>query len=144
MGSRNGGIRNVSMKKFGTPTAAAPGCANENVGLLGVGDPSGFAVFAFGLAAFFLGCVLVLQRGAATFGRRAVWPSALSCADRMATGLRGVRVAVATQRLCGFVDVARRLGLCLRFGGGAGTVTVGVGATVVVPRCEGASVVVVG
>src|SRR4051812_9866835 len=39
MGSRNGGIRNLSMKKFGTPTAAGPTVASETVGLLGVGVP---------------------------------------------------------------------------------------------------------
>jgi hypothetical protein len=32
MGSRNGGIRNESMKKFGTPSGAGPGNANANVG----------------------------------------------------------------------------------------------------------------
>ena len=39
MGSRNGGIRKLSMKKFGTPIGAAPGSANENVGLDAVGTP---------------------------------------------------------------------------------------------------------
>jgi hypothetical protein len=29
------------MKKFGTPIGAAPGSANENVGLAGVGTPLG-------------------------------------------------------------------------------------------------------
>src|SRR3954447_9907263 len=32
-------MRNLSMKKFGTPTAAGPGVAIEAVGLLGVGVP---------------------------------------------------------------------------------------------------------
>src|SRR4051794_10582041 len=40
MGSRNGGIRNLSMKKFGTPIGAGPGRAAEKVGLAGVGTPS--------------------------------------------------------------------------------------------------------
>src|SRR4051794_13342893 len=33
-------MRNLSMKKFGTPIAAAPGSACEKVGLAGVGTPS--------------------------------------------------------------------------------------------------------
>src|SRR3982074_2313843 len=41
MGSRKGGIRNFSMKKFGTPSGAGPGLESENVGLCGVGLPSG-------------------------------------------------------------------------------------------------------
>jgi hypothetical protein len=41
MGSRKGGIRNLSMKKFGTPMGAGPGRASESVGLLTVGWPSG-------------------------------------------------------------------------------------------------------
>src|SRR3954462_9134422 len=40
IGSRNGGIRNLSMKKFGTPIGAAPESACEKVGLAGVGTPS--------------------------------------------------------------------------------------------------------
>lgn len=40
IGSRNGGIRKESMKKFGTPIGAAPGSANEKVGLAGVGSPA--------------------------------------------------------------------------------------------------------
>src|SRR5205085_2656346 len=36
-----GGIRNDSMKKFGTPIGAGPGSANENVGFDGVGTPPG-------------------------------------------------------------------------------------------------------
>ena len=94
-------MRNFSMKKFGTPIAAAPGCAREKVGLLGVGDPSGFVVLAFGWAFFFLGCVLVLQ-GGGDFGCWARWPTALSCAARIGTDLRDVCV-VATQRVPGRV-----------------------------------------
>src|SRR3954469_20599938 len=37
MGSRKGGILNLSMKKFGTPTRAAPGSASEYVGSLRFG-----------------------------------------------------------------------------------------------------------
>src|SRR3954453_2342780 len=37
IGSRNGGIRNLSMKKFGTPTRPGPGVASEKVGLEGEG-----------------------------------------------------------------------------------------------------------
>src|SRR5215213_3297541 len=33
-------MRNLSMKKFGTPIGAAPGVASEKVGLLSVGAPS--------------------------------------------------------------------------------------------------------
>src|SRR5436309_14565348 len=40
MGSRNGGMRNFSMKKLGTPIGAGPASANENVGLSTVGVPS--------------------------------------------------------------------------------------------------------
>src|SRR3954468_346280 len=40
MERRNGGIRNLSMKKFGTPIGAAPGRASEKVGLAVVGAPS--------------------------------------------------------------------------------------------------------
>src|SRR3954470_16585337 len=40
IGSRKGGIRNLSMKKFGTPTRAAPTVASEKLGLVGAGDPS--------------------------------------------------------------------------------------------------------
>ena len=32
-------MRNLSMKKFGTPIAAGPGVASETVGLLGAGVP---------------------------------------------------------------------------------------------------------
>jgi len=39
MGSRKGGIRNWSMKKFGTPIGAGPGVASEKVGFSGVGTP---------------------------------------------------------------------------------------------------------
>src|SRR3954447_7192033 len=41
MGRRKGGMRNFSMKKFGTPGSAGPGVATERVGSLGVGVPSG-------------------------------------------------------------------------------------------------------
>jgi hypothetical protein len=34
-------MRNLSMKKFGTPIGAAPGIASEKVGLSSVGEPSG-------------------------------------------------------------------------------------------------------
>src|SRR5689334_20362022 len=40
MGRRNGGMRNLSMKKFGTPIAAGPGSAGVKVGFAGVGVPS--------------------------------------------------------------------------------------------------------
>ena len=33
-------MRNLSMKKFGTPTAAGPGVASDTVGLVGAGLPS--------------------------------------------------------------------------------------------------------
>ena len=33
-------MRNLSMKKFGTPTRAAPTVASEKFGLVGAGDPS--------------------------------------------------------------------------------------------------------
>src|SRR3954453_17412029 len=39
MESRKGGIRNLSMKKFGTPMAGAPGWASEKEGMAGVGTP---------------------------------------------------------------------------------------------------------
>ena len=35
-------MRNLSMKKFGTPIGAGPGSASESVGLLTVGWPSGW------------------------------------------------------------------------------------------------------
>ena len=35
-------MRNLSMKKFGTPMRAGPGVDSEKVGLAGVGEPSGF------------------------------------------------------------------------------------------------------
>jgi hypothetical protein len=41
------------MKKFGTPSGAAPGSANENVGLAGVGTPLEF--FFLDFAPCFLG-----------------------------------------------------------------------------------------
>src|SRR3954462_13812123 len=34
-------MRNLSMKKFGTPIGAAPGVAREKLGFAGVGTPSG-------------------------------------------------------------------------------------------------------
>src|SRR6476469_6330777 len=34
-------MRNLSMKKFGTPIGAAPGVLSEKVGLLSEGEPSG-------------------------------------------------------------------------------------------------------
>src|SRR2546429_122383 len=40
-GSRKGGSRNFSMKKFGTPRGAGPGLESEKVGFCGVGLPSG-------------------------------------------------------------------------------------------------------
>ena len=36
---RNGGIRNESMKKLGTPIGAGPGSDSEKVGLLAAGTP---------------------------------------------------------------------------------------------------------
>src|SRR5437764_12726088 len=39
MGSRNGGISKLSMKKLGTPSGAGPGRAKEKVGLAAVGTP---------------------------------------------------------------------------------------------------------
>jgi hypothetical protein len=47
------------MKKFGTPSGAAPGAANENVGFAGVGTPLVFFLplwvffFDFGFLVFF-------------------------------------------------------------------------------------------
>src|SRR3954451_8515275 len=35
-------MRNLSMKKFGTPMGAGPGRASDRVGLAGVGWPSGW------------------------------------------------------------------------------------------------------
>lgn len=64
MGIRKGGIRKLSMKKFGTPIGAGPGVESEKVGFEGAGTPvpNGFDlralcfacldlafVFAFGL-----------------------------------------------------------------------------------------------
>jgi hypothetical protein len=49
MGSRNGGIRNLSMKKFGTPTRAGPGVASEKVGLETAGVPLGLASLGAGV-----------------------------------------------------------------------------------------------
>src|SRR3954454_9725304 len=46
MRSRNGGMRNFSMKKFGTPIAAGPGWASEKDGLDAVGVPSGVRALA--------------------------------------------------------------------------------------------------
>src|SRR3954452_15795709 len=46
MRSRNGGMRNFSMKKFGTPIAAGPGWASEKDGLEAVGVPSGVRALA--------------------------------------------------------------------------------------------------
>jgi hypothetical protein len=42
MGSRNGGIRKLSMKKFGTPIGAGPGNDREEVGFDGAGAPFWF------------------------------------------------------------------------------------------------------
>src|SRR5829696_6812664 len=39
MDRRNGGIRNLSMKKFGTPMGAGPTVASEKPGLVGAGAP---------------------------------------------------------------------------------------------------------
>ena len=39
MGIKNGGIRNESMKKFGTPIGAGPGSESEKVGLVAAGTP---------------------------------------------------------------------------------------------------------
>jgi hypothetical protein len=39
MGIRNGGIRNESMKKLGTPIGAGPGSENEKLGFDGWGTP---------------------------------------------------------------------------------------------------------
>src|SRR3954447_24196136 len=44
MGSRKGGIRNLSMKKLGTPIGAGPGTESEKLGLEGVGAPPGVRV----------------------------------------------------------------------------------------------------
>ena len=41
MGRRKGGIRNFSMKKFGTPIGAGPGIATDSVGFVVVGTPCG-------------------------------------------------------------------------------------------------------
>src|SRR4051794_30083997 len=46
MRSRNGGMRNLSMKKFGTPIVAGPGWASEKLGLSTVGVPSGLRALA--------------------------------------------------------------------------------------------------
>src|SRR5947209_2620504 len=48
MGSRNGGIWDESMKKFGTPRGAGPGSEKEKVGFEGVGTPL-FVVGGWGL-----------------------------------------------------------------------------------------------
>ena len=42
-------MRNLSMKKFGTPTRAGPGVASEKVGFETAGLPSGFASFGAGV-----------------------------------------------------------------------------------------------
>ena len=42
------------MKKFGTPSGAGPGSANENVGFAVVGTPGPVGPEAFGLSGFFL------------------------------------------------------------------------------------------
>src|SRR4030088_2720155 len=111
------------MKKFGTPTWAAPGWASEKVGLLGEGVPSvfvlGSAVLVLGFA-FDLGRVAVLQRGVAVGVRRGGWPTAFSCAERIATRLRAVLVVQRVRGLPGFADLG------LRWAGGAGAGT-GVG-----------------
>jgi hypothetical protein len=39
MGIRKGGIRKLSMKKFGTPIGAGPGVESEKVGFEGAGTP---------------------------------------------------------------------------------------------------------
>src|SRR5213596_3266963 len=79
-------MRNFSMKKFGTPTRAAPGSASENVGLLGVGAPPVVVcggVFGFGVRA----CGVVRQIGAGRIGL--AWPpTVFSRAARIAIGLR--------------------------------------------------------
>src|SRR3977135_444439 len=122
------------MKKFGTPTWAAPGWARENVGVRGGGVPSvfvlGLAVLVFGFG-FGLGCVAVLQRGVAGGARLAGWPTAFSCAERIATPLRAVLVVQRVRGLPGFVD----LGLGWAGGAGAGTV-------IVMPGSVGAAPVV--
>jgi hypothetical protein len=41
-------MRNLSMKKFGTPTRAGPGVASEKVGFEGAGEPSGLESFGAG------------------------------------------------------------------------------------------------
>src|SRR4051794_25427400 len=48
MGSRKGGIRNLSMKKLGTPIGAGPGTESERLGLEGVGAPPGVRVGTWG------------------------------------------------------------------------------------------------
>jgi hypothetical protein len=74
MGIRNGGIRNESMKKLGTPIGAGPGSESEKVGLVAAGTPlpvgrsfAGELGFAF-LPCFFLGwwafCVAPVDDGA--------------------------------------------------------------------------------
>src|SRR3954451_18597001 len=41
-------MRNLSMKKFGTPIRAGPGMASEKVGFEGAGEPSGLLSFGAG------------------------------------------------------------------------------------------------
>ena len=45
-------MRNLSMKKFGTPIGAAPGSASEKVGLSSVGEPSSARPGCFARAFF--------------------------------------------------------------------------------------------
>ena len=53
-------MRNLSMKKFGTPTAAGPGWASEKVGLLGAG---GACVAGGGVAFASSSCFLSVLAG---------------------------------------------------------------------------------
>lgn len=48
------------MKKFGTPSGAGPGKANENVGFAGVGTPF-FDVAAGGFGTFFAAVVVIVE-----------------------------------------------------------------------------------
>src|SRR5689334_14488440 len=43
-------MRNLSMKKFGTPIGAGPGVESEKVGFDGAGEPSAFVVAGVGAA----------------------------------------------------------------------------------------------
>src|ERR1700736_5648782 len=64
MGSRNGGMAKLLMKKLGTPSGAGPGRAKENVGLDGPGTPGPvIPVWAVGAAFLVLAFFLVTTLG---------------------------------------------------------------------------------